>query len=160
MPMPKPKPGDKEQDFVSRFMANPEMIKDYPDEKQRAAIAYQTFRGKSKMNQQLFEMSKSQKKRIDSLNNKSLLQKELSKKILKASKATLRVAKLLGFGNMASDKETQSIDGLAVGMKEEEEHKDLYEYIQKNGLPDFQTFTKMIATTHLKENPNYYTEKK
>lgn len=44
--MPMPKPGEKEgeQDFVSRFMGDPAMVKEYPDEKQRAAVAYATFR--------------------------------------------------------------------------------------------------------------------
>lgn len=52
MPMPKPKPGEKESDFVSRFMGDAEMIKDYPDQKQRAAIAYDVYdRAKKKRRQ-------------------------------------------------------------------------------------------------------------
>lgn len=44
MPMPKPKPGEAEKDFVSRFMADQAMGVEFPDEKQRAAVAHQTFR--------------------------------------------------------------------------------------------------------------------
>lgn len=45
MPMPKPNKGENEKDFVSRFMGDAVMVKDYPDEKQRAAVAYSTYRG-------------------------------------------------------------------------------------------------------------------
>lgn len=38
--MPRPKEGESQQDYVSRFMASEEARKDYPDEKQRAAVAY------------------------------------------------------------------------------------------------------------------------
>lgn len=43
--MPKKKVGESESEFFSRFMADSEMLKDYPDEKQRAAVAYSLFRG-------------------------------------------------------------------------------------------------------------------
>lgn len=42
--MPYPKAGESEQDYVSRFMASAEARKDYPDEKQRAAVAYSMFK--------------------------------------------------------------------------------------------------------------------
>jgi hypothetical protein len=45
MPMPKPYSEEEQKDFIARFMSDKEMIKDYPDEKQRAAIAYKTWRG-------------------------------------------------------------------------------------------------------------------
>jgi hypothetical protein len=41
--MPTPKKGEKEQDFVSRYMGHPESNKKYPDPKQRAAIAYSVY---------------------------------------------------------------------------------------------------------------------
>jgi len=44
MPLPSPEKKDKIKDFVGRFMGNETAVKDYPDVKQRAAIAYQTYR--------------------------------------------------------------------------------------------------------------------
>ena len=46
--MPTPNPGESEQDFVSRCMANDVMNKDYPDQKQRAAVCYSQHRRKKK----------------------------------------------------------------------------------------------------------------
>lgn len=44
MPLPSPEKKDKIKDFVSRFMGNEEAVKTFKDEKQRAAVAYQTYR--------------------------------------------------------------------------------------------------------------------
>lgn len=44
MPLPKPKENEKEQEFISRFMADPAMNSEYPDQSQRSAIAYQTWK--------------------------------------------------------------------------------------------------------------------
>jgi len=44
MPLPTPRGDESEQDFVSRFMGNDQAISDFPDEKQRAAVAYSTYR--------------------------------------------------------------------------------------------------------------------
>jgi hypothetical protein len=42
-PMPPKKKDESKEDYVSRFMSDKEMVKDYPDEKQRAAVAYKTW---------------------------------------------------------------------------------------------------------------------
>lgn len=44
MPLPKPQKGESEAEFIKRFMKNPQMKKEYPDLKQRLAIAFSTFR--------------------------------------------------------------------------------------------------------------------
>ena len=44
MPLPTPRGDESEQDFVSRFMGNDQAIADFPDESQRAAVAYRTYR--------------------------------------------------------------------------------------------------------------------
>lgn len=44
MPMPKPRRGEKESEFVSRFMADEAMREEYPTQKQRLAIAYDVYR--------------------------------------------------------------------------------------------------------------------
>ena len=44
MPLPTPRADESEQDFVSRFMGNDQAISDFPDETQRAAVAYSTYR--------------------------------------------------------------------------------------------------------------------
>lgn len=44
MPLPKPSAKETQDDFISRFMGDPAMGKEYPDQKQRAAVAYKEFR--------------------------------------------------------------------------------------------------------------------
>lgn len=44
MPMPTPHKGEDEATFVSRCMADEVMNKDYPDQKQRAAVCYSQAR--------------------------------------------------------------------------------------------------------------------
>lgn len=44
----KPKKGESRKDFVSRFMANAKVRREFPDAKQRAAVANRTFRDKDK----------------------------------------------------------------------------------------------------------------
>lgn len=47
MPIPTPKKDEKQNDFVSRCMGDSVMNKDYPNQKQRAAICYSQW-GNSK----------------------------------------------------------------------------------------------------------------
>jgi hypothetical protein len=47
MPLPTPNKGEKEKDFVSRCMGSDVMKKEFPDQKQRAAVCYKQFRGKN-----------------------------------------------------------------------------------------------------------------
>ena len=44
MPLPSPKGKEEQQDFVSRCMGDTTMNKEYPDQKQRAAICYSQYR--------------------------------------------------------------------------------------------------------------------
>ena len=44
MPLPTPRGDESEQDFVSRYMGNEQAIADFPEESQRAAVAYRTYR--------------------------------------------------------------------------------------------------------------------
>ena len=48
MPLLTPEKGEKTKDFVGRFMGNKTAVKDFPDTKQRAAVAYQTYRDSKK----------------------------------------------------------------------------------------------------------------
>jgi hypothetical protein len=48
MPLLTPKKDEKTKDFVGRFMGNKTAVKDFPDTKQRAAVAYQTYRDTKK----------------------------------------------------------------------------------------------------------------
>lgn len=41
--MPKPNPGESKKDYISRFMGSEEARADFPDEKQRLAVAYSMF---------------------------------------------------------------------------------------------------------------------
>jgi len=47
MPMPKPKAGESKPDFIKRVMGDPMMNDEYPDEKQRRAIAESQWNDKS-----------------------------------------------------------------------------------------------------------------
>jgi hypothetical protein len=49
MPLPTPRGDESEQDFVGRFMGNDQAISDFPDETQRAAVAYRTYRDEDEM---------------------------------------------------------------------------------------------------------------
>jgi hypothetical protein len=44
MPMMRPRSNESQQEFVSRFMGDATMVRDYPDQKQRAAVAYSQWR--------------------------------------------------------------------------------------------------------------------
>ena len=46
MPLPKPKTGENEEDFISRCMGNPTMKDDYPEQKQRLAVCYSRWKEK------------------------------------------------------------------------------------------------------------------
>lgn len=48
MPMPKPRKNEKKDDFISRCMGNDTMVKDYPEEDQRAAVCYLQWNDKDK----------------------------------------------------------------------------------------------------------------
>jgi len=50
MPMPKPKKGEKQNDFVARFMSNDTMKKDFPDNDQRLAVAISQWKDRKKEN--------------------------------------------------------------------------------------------------------------
>jgi len=43
MPIPKPRAGESEDDFIGRCMADETMQTEYPEEDQRAAICYGQF---------------------------------------------------------------------------------------------------------------------
>ncbi len=44
MPMPKPRKNEKRQEYISRFMSNDAMQKEYPKQDRRSAVAYSTWR--------------------------------------------------------------------------------------------------------------------
>lgn len=49
MPLPVPSADESEQDFVSRFMGDEEAVSKFPDETQRAAVAYKSYRDEEEM---------------------------------------------------------------------------------------------------------------
>lgn len=51
MPLPSPKGKQSEQSFVSKCMADPTMLKEYKDQKQRAAICYSQYKRAKKRKQ-------------------------------------------------------------------------------------------------------------
>jgi len=46
MPIPQPKKGQSEKDYVSMCMGSKIMLKEFPDKKQRSAVCYNTYRTK------------------------------------------------------------------------------------------------------------------
>jgi hypothetical protein len=42
--MPNPRKGETKEDYIAKFMASPEARKDFPDPKQRAAVAYSKWK--------------------------------------------------------------------------------------------------------------------
>lgn len=58
--MPNPKKGESESAFVSRYMGSKEAMKTFPDQKQRAAVAYSEFERKHrKMRAKMMKKRKS-----------------------------------------------------------------------------------------------------
>jgi hypothetical protein len=51
--MPKPNKGESREEFVSRYMSDPKAKKDFPDEKQRLAVAYSEYK-KNQKSEELF----------------------------------------------------------------------------------------------------------
>ena len=48
MPLPKPTKNQKQSEFVSKCMGDAMMNKDFPDQKQRAAVCYSQYRRRVK----------------------------------------------------------------------------------------------------------------
>lgn len=48
MPMPKPASSEDQKTFIARFMSDKVMVREYPDQKQRAAVAHSTWRDSKK----------------------------------------------------------------------------------------------------------------
>ena len=46
MPVPQPNPGEKYKKFLKRFLSNNDMKKEFPEIKQRFAVAASTWRNK------------------------------------------------------------------------------------------------------------------
>ena len=44
MPIPKPNPGENDDAFIARCMANDTMVEEYPNNSQRAAVCYGALR--------------------------------------------------------------------------------------------------------------------
>jgi hypothetical protein len=42
--VPEPSKGEKLSDFIGKYMGSKKANKDFPDQKQRAAVAYSTYR--------------------------------------------------------------------------------------------------------------------
>ena len=58
MPIPKPRKGEKEKDFLARCMSNEAMNKEYPDNKQRMAICGTQWRKKDKKSEKSMDVIK------------------------------------------------------------------------------------------------------
>ena len=48
MPLPRPAKGDKQSAFISRCMGSAAMNKEFPKQKQRAAVCYSQWRRRNK----------------------------------------------------------------------------------------------------------------
>jgi hypothetical protein len=51
MPIPTPKKNQEEDQFIASCMSSETMLKEYPNQKQRAAICYSQFSRKKKKNE-------------------------------------------------------------------------------------------------------------
>ncbi len=49
MPLPTKNPGEKEKEFISRCMGSEVLLKDFPDQKQRAAVCYSQYKKHKKV---------------------------------------------------------------------------------------------------------------
>ncbi len=55
MPIPTPRTGESQSDFMARFMSNSTMKTEYPDQKQRLAVAYSKWK-KKKLSKELNDL--------------------------------------------------------------------------------------------------------
>ena len=53
MPLPKPSKNQKQSEFISKCMGDNTMNKDFPQQKQRAAVCYSQFKRKVKASESL-----------------------------------------------------------------------------------------------------------
>lgn len=44
MPIPNPTPTESKEDFIERFMGDPAMVSEFPDQRQRYAVAIEAWR--------------------------------------------------------------------------------------------------------------------
>lgn len=58
MPMIKPRQDEKKEDFISRFMSDDTMIAEFPDDKQRSAIAFDQWRKKMESKENSYQSYK------------------------------------------------------------------------------------------------------
>lgn len=54
MPLPSPRSDESKSDFISRFMKNDEANRKFPEQKQRLAVGYSTFRNKASVGYEPF----------------------------------------------------------------------------------------------------------
>lgn len=75
MPMPKPGAKESQKDFIARFMADETMRREYPDDKQRAAVAYSQWRRrrKEKLEKVMLKAEETVRKAADELRELSPL---------------------------------------------------------------------------------------
>lgn len=57
MPLPKPKKGESEDDFVNRFMSDSEAQEEFPSQTQRLAVAMRTFGKKGSLQEERDDIS-------------------------------------------------------------------------------------------------------
>jgi len=48
MPLPAPRKGESKEDFIARFMSDPQANQEYPDADQRYAVAIQMWEAKER----------------------------------------------------------------------------------------------------------------
>lgn len=69
--MPNPIKGETKEEFIARFMSDPEAKKSFPDQKQRLAVAYSKWRRKE-LSEELKAISKELKQIKESLDNENI----------------------------------------------------------------------------------------
>ena len=75
MPIPKPRTEEERDEFIARFMRDDEMREEYPDEDQRLAIAFDTWRNQNKSVKK-YETIDFKPRRLSRLEKKNLSHKE------------------------------------------------------------------------------------
>jgi len=64
MPLPKPKKGEKEQDFINRCVGDSIMKKEFPDREQRIGVCYSQWRNHKQEVDNMSEEKRDEKGRI------------------------------------------------------------------------------------------------
>lgn len=125
--MPSPKGDESEEAFIGKFMTDKKMQSEFPDEKQRTAVAYKKWSGKNSIKNGVTKMA--EEKEAPAIDKNAL--RNVLDEIKNEDAASTKLAELEKTVNALSAKMAESEKGKSENAEESEEAKNADE--EKNG---------------------------